>query len=213
LFDYMFDKVRLPVAWFRMLIVFFLLKTKQTNDAVLDKMQEKPFLSVLPQRLLILIGALLEYVMGRIRPDDRTMAELKKMPKQQQHFVSRQTYKPDAFITTRQNIVVTKQETHVSRNNIASNPSQDSINQTQQNPDIARFHAQLKPTDYELLYSKLPVDTIPNVVEHDGPLTADQQMLYAKLIGNDLKRQGYEEDDDANIDDDNDDDEEEKKDQ
>ena len=42
--------------------------------------------------------------------------------------------------------------------------------------DIARLHAQLKPTDVEHLYSRLPVDVIPDV-ENQEPLSADQQEL------------------------------------
>jgi hypothetical protein len=80
-----------------MLVVFFLLKIKQINDVVLNKIQQKPFLTVLPQRLLIIAGAFLEYIVGQIRPDDRTLAELKKtkqqtrlsQQQQQQYFVNR----------------------------------------------------------------------------------------------------------------------------
>jgi len=223
LFDFWFGKVYFSMIWFRMLMVFFLLKIKQTNDVVLKQMQRKPVLSVLPQRLLIATGAILDYIMLRIRPSDRTMAELKKMPQQQypqpqqQHFLNRQTYKPDAFITTRQSVVVTKQDTVMTRN-----PPQDYSNMTDkdqlharlatgglsasdmmprsvdstQNPDISRLHSQLKPTDVELLYSKLPTDIVPDM-NNGGPLTVDQQMLHAKVIGAELEQQGYEDDDDV----------------
>ena len=87
-----------------MLAVFFLLKTKQINDVVLSKIQRMPLINDLPQRLLIAHGALLEYVVTRVQPDDRTLAELNKnkqqprFPQQQQqqqqqqqprHFVNR----------------------------------------------------------------------------------------------------------------------------
>jgi hypothetical protein len=55
-----------------MLIVSFLL----TNDAVLNQMQRTP----LPQRLLIHTGAILEYIIERIRSYDR--AERKQQQQQ-----------------------------------------------------------------------------------------------------------------------------------
>jgi hypothetical protein len=82
LYNYMFQSVETSVVWFRMLVVFFLLRTKQMNDLVLSKIQHIPVLTVLPQRLLIVVGAFLEYFIGRIRPDDRTLAELKKSKQQ-----------------------------------------------------------------------------------------------------------------------------------
>ncbi len=90
--NYPLETVRTSLIWFRMLVVFFLLKTKQVNDAVLTKVQQKRFLTAFPQRLLIIVGSFLEYFIGQIRPDDRTLAEIKK-PKQQplspQYFVNR----------------------------------------------------------------------------------------------------------------------------
>jgi len=65
------------LVWFRVLVVFVLLKTKQINDVVLNKIQQKPF-SALPKRLLILVGAFLERLTERVRPDERALAELKK---------------------------------------------------------------------------------------------------------------------------------------
>ncbi len=79
------------LTWFRMLIVSFLLRTKQTNDATLNRMQEKSILSVLPQRLLILTGSMLQYWIERIRPNDRTESKPQQHPRvaQQKQFVSR----------------------------------------------------------------------------------------------------------------------------
>jgi hypothetical protein len=65
-----------------MLVVFFLLKTKQINDLVLNKLQQKPFLTALPQRLLIIVGAFLDRFIGQIKPTDRQLAELKKSKQQ-----------------------------------------------------------------------------------------------------------------------------------
>ena len=59
-----------------MLIVSFLLKIKQTNDAVLNQTKQTPLL----QRFLIHAGASLDYMIGRIRPNDRTETK-----QQQQH--------------------------------------------------------------------------------------------------------------------------------
>jgi hypothetical protein len=74
-----------------MLIVSFLIKIKQTNDGVLNQIQQKPFLFVLPQRLLIFTGAILEYITARIRPNDRTETTTQQQPRlvQQKQFVSR----------------------------------------------------------------------------------------------------------------------------
>jgi hypothetical protein len=92
--DNAFQWVQLPVVWFQMSIVSFLLKIKQTNDGVLNKIQQKPFLSVLPQRLLISTGAFLEYIIESIRPDNHKVTESNKTKqqsrqKQPQQFVSR----------------------------------------------------------------------------------------------------------------------------
>ena len=70
------------LTWFRFLLVSFLLKIKQTNDAVLNQIQQKPFLSVLSQRLLITAGAMLEYIIERLRSNDQT--ETKQQQQQQQ---------------------------------------------------------------------------------------------------------------------------------
>ncbi len=74
--DYVFQFIHYLLTWFRMLIVSFLLKIKQTNDAVLNQMQRTP----LPQRLLIHTGAILEYIIERIRSYDR--AERKQQQQQ-----------------------------------------------------------------------------------------------------------------------------------
>jgi hypothetical protein len=235
LVNYVFQSVESSLVWFRILAVFFLLKMKQINDVLLTEVQKKSFLTSLPQRFLILTGTFLEYFVGRIRPDDRTLTELKK-PKQQsrlnqqpQYFANRSTVKPDSFVTIRQNAVVTKQDTVVTRtsgSNVVSQPQADYSNMTDREElyarlasgnhhqssyvdtdllmtepvdlvasgDIAQLHAQIKPTDVELLYSRLPVDIIPNV-DNEEPLTEDQQMLHARIIGAELERQGYPVDD------------------
>jgi hypothetical protein len=56
--------------------------------------------------------------------------------------------------------------------------------------DIEKLHDQLNPTDVELLYSRLNFDLTSNVNSTE-PLTADQQMLRAKLMAAELERQCY----------------------
>jgi hypothetical protein len=195
--------VGLPVdyvlTWFRLLIVSFLIKIKQTNDTVLNQIQQKPFLSLLPIRLLIFTGAILEYVTARIRPNDRTEIKQTRVLQQKQ-FVSRQTLKPGALVTTRQSVVVTKQDTVITQNGIIK-PQVDAhftAGHAQQSPpgnDIDKLHAKLHPTDVELLYSRLSADVIPTI-DNQEPLTEDQQELHAKIIAAELERQGYSEDED-----------------
>lgn len=48
------------------------------------------------------------------------------------------------------------------------------------NDDIAQLHAQLKPTDVELLYARLPTDIIPDTNGQEG-LNEDQQQLRARF--------------------------------
>jgi hypothetical protein len=68
-------------------IVSLLLKIKQINDVVLNYIQQKPLLTILPQRLLIYIGGILDYIVTRIQPYERT--EIKQQQTRQKQFVSR----------------------------------------------------------------------------------------------------------------------------
>lgn len=233
LFNYFFQTVQSSLIWFRMLVVFALLKTKQVNDIVLNKFQQKSFLPVLPQRFLILAGAFLDYFIGRIRPDDRTLAELKKSKQQSrfnqqpQYYNNRQSVKSNQPVTTRQSVVVTKQETVVTRTSDSNHVSQQfqpdytNLTDTEElyarlanadyrqstydvdnntyttepidlvaSGDIAQLHAQLNPTDLELLHSRLPSSILP-VEDNQGPLNPDQQQLHARIIGAELENQGY----------------------
>jgi hypothetical protein len=181
-----------------LLIVSFLIKIKQTNDVVLNQIQQKPLLSLLLQRLLIYIGSILEYITTRIQPNDRTEIQQQQTRLvQQKQFVSRQTLKPSAFVTTRQSVVVTKQDTVITRNGItkSKNDSNFNIENVQQSTsngnDIDKLHSKLNPTDVELLYSRLPVDVISTIDNHE-PLTEDQQYLHAKLIDGDLEDEDYD---------------------
>ncbi len=69
------------------MIVSLLLKIKQINDVVLNYIQQKPLLTILPQRLLIYIGGILDYIVTRIQPYERT--EIKQQQTRQKQFVSR----------------------------------------------------------------------------------------------------------------------------
>jgi hypothetical protein len=63
------------------------LKIKQINDTVLNYIQQKPLLAILLQRLLIYIGGILDYIVTRIQPNERT--EIKQQQTRQKQFVSR----------------------------------------------------------------------------------------------------------------------------
>ncbi len=75
------------------MIVSFLLKIKQTNDAVLNQIQQKPLLAVLPQRLLIYTGAMLDYIAARIQSNEPKETKQQEQQQtravQQKQFVSR----------------------------------------------------------------------------------------------------------------------------
>jgi len=160
LWERMKSSIGLPIEnlliWFRLLIVSFLMKIKQTNDAVLNRIQKNPFFSLLTQRLLIFTGAILEYITTRIQPNNRTETK-QQQPRivQQKQFISRQTLKPGAFV--RQNVSVTKSPTD-------------------------KVHPSSPGNDIELLYSQLPADII-TAINNQEPLTEDQQLLYAKITG------------------------------
>jgi len=207
----------------------FLLKIKQINDVVLNKLQQKRVLTVLPQRLLIIVGAFLEYFIRRVSPDDRTLAELKKTKQQfrfsQPPYVpNRQSSKADPSIKTRQSVVVTKHETVATRTSDSNIlPQPDYSNSTDKDlysrlansesiynvdtdefttepidlvtsGDIAQLHAQIKPSDVQLLYSRLPADIL-TVENHHVPLNEDQQQLHARIIGAEHKGHRVNEDD------------------
>ncbi|CAF4327454.1 unnamed protein product, partial [Adineta steineri] len=63
--DYMYQSIEFLVTWYRMLIVSFLLKIKQTNDTIINKLNHRSLFFVLPHRLLIITGILLECMMAR----------------------------------------------------------------------------------------------------------------------------------------------------
>ena len=79
--DDLFQSIHRSLVWVRMLMVFFLLRIKQINDGILKGMQRSPFFTALPQRFLIKTGAMLEFFMALVRPDDRTVIELKEAEK------------------------------------------------------------------------------------------------------------------------------------
>lgn len=173
--------------WIRFLIVSFLLRIKQTNDAILNRIPKKLFLTYLPQRLLILFGILLEFVIERIRPIEQT----KQQPTTTTYRTAQQkkpTLKPGALVTTRQSVIVTQEETVVTRTDhgqsqIDTPLSFDNNYQTSPGNDIDKLHAKINPTDVELLYSRLPADVL-QIDDTQEFLTQDQQLLHAKLSDN-----------------------------
>ncbi|CAF1002349.1 unnamed protein product [Rotaria sordida] len=199
--DYVIQLIQYLLIWYRILILSFLLKIKQTNDGVLHKIQQKQFLSGLLQRILILTGNIIEYIIERIQSNDKkeNNEQSQLTQQKQQQFVSRQTLKPGAFVTTRQTIRVKKQDVvithhgnekprldtkeeefnfHSTANNC--HQSKPSLIESVLNDDIGKLHDQLKPTDIELLYSRLPADIISSMEDQEY-LTEDQQMIHAKF--------------------------------
>ncbi|CAF2788529.1 unnamed protein product [Rotaria sp. Silwood2] len=201
LFNHVFQMVQPPLLWFRMLVASCLLKTKQTNDVLLTKMQQKRFLLVLPQRLLILVGSFLENVTRLIMPNDATMAEQAK-PWQQtqqqnrfsslsQYFFNRQNLKPNLSATGSKKVVINQRETSANRarnfNNI-SKPQPDYSNMA----DVEELHARLASNDlrestYDMgndMSTTEPVYCAPNdelTQLHDGFKPTDVKLLFSGL--------------------------------
>lgn len=98
----------------------------------------------------------------------------------------RPTLKPGAFVTGHQSVVITKQETVITRS--GCNTDSSILHQSPPGNDIDKLHAKIHPTDVELLYSRLPADVLPNV-DYDQPLSDDQQLLHARLIASELERE------------------------
>ncbi|CAF3746835.1 unnamed protein product [Adineta steineri] len=202
--DYMYQSIEFLVTWYRMLIVSFLLKIKQTNDTIINKLNHRSLFFVLPHRLLIITGILLEYMMTRFRPENRTEAKPQSRSVQQKQFVSRQTLKPGALVTTRQSVVVTQQETSVTCNGVTKSDFNKEglyprlpVNHIEPvlGNDIDKLHNKLHPTDTELLYSRLPADVI-SMTNNLEPLTEDQRMLHAQIIAADLEKEVYAQEED-----------------
>ena len=99
--------------------------------------------------------------------------------------------KPGAFVTAHQSVVITKQDTVITRtgSNVDTCPIIDDL---QQSPpggnDIEKLHAKVHPTDVELLYCRLPADVLPTV-DNDESLSEDQQLLHARLMANQFERE------------------------
>ncbi|CAF1162285.1 unnamed protein product [Rotaria sordida] len=233
--------IQSSLLWFRMLIVNCILITKQTNESLLNKMQQKRFLPALPQRLLILVGTFLEKVIRLVKPNDATLAEWEKARQQNQsssllkYFFDGQSLKPNQSSTARKKVVINQRETVVNRTNDynhipKSQPDYSNMTDTEElharlaandlpqsyynmdnrmfttesvddvpNNDITQLHDNLKPTDVELLYSRLPTDMLPNI-DGQEPLNEDQQQLHARIIGAALADQGYPVDENDNDD-------------
>ncbi|CAF2796435.1 unnamed protein product [Rotaria sp. Silwood2] len=175
--DQVMEPIQRLLIWYRMLIVSCLLKILQKNDIVLHKIQRKRFLFVLPQRILSLTGNMVEYIIERIRPDDKreTKEQSQLMQQKRQQFISRQTLKPGAFVITRQTARLTKQGTAITRDENGKSPVIESVS----NDDIGILHDRLKPTDYEFLYSRVPAD-VTSSLNNQEFLAEDQLMIHTK---------------------------------
>jgi len=209
LLQFAFQTTRTSLTWFRMLIIYFLLKSKDINDNLLTKIQRKPFLTALPQRLLILAGTFLELFIVRISPNDRTLAELKKSKQQQYrsnqsspYFVNRPSCKQDPATKPRQNVipvrpepVFTRQEVFHTRQETVVSRSSNSHSIPKPPPDYSNLN------DTEELYARLvdnDEDTgelIDGIVNNDiAELYAqvkptDSELLYTQLAAEDVDEQ------------------------
>ena len=86
--DFLYRSIVFLLTWYRMFIVSFLLKIKQTNDFVLNKIQRKPFVFIFPQRFFIRMGIILEYFVERLRSENST--ERKQPPPSTRSFQQKQ---------------------------------------------------------------------------------------------------------------------------
>jgi hypothetical protein len=191
-----FQSIQSTFLWFRMLVLFFLHRIKQINDVVLKKTGQVSFLPVLSQRLLIFFGTFLDYFIRKIEPNEQTLAELKK-PKQQsrvsqqQYYPNRQSVKSNPPVTTRQSVVVTKQETTVTRTSNSNQYPQtqpDYSNLTDKEELYARLaHNDLTESTYNIDnvdYTTEPVDLVENgdiAQLHARINPSDVELLYSRL--------------------------------
>ena len=79
------QSIQSSLIWFRMLLMFFLLRSKQINDLLLSQTRRVPFVMALPQRFFIFIGNILDFFIPIIKPDDRTLTQLKKAKQQSRY--------------------------------------------------------------------------------------------------------------------------------
>lgn len=198
--QYVHQSIRSMILWFRLYLVLILARIKQTNDDILKKLPEKGFLNVLFQRVFIFIGKTFDYFLHRLRPDDRTMAEITKTKQtttrhssgkrlQTPQFLNRQTLKPDAFLMS-QSVVMTSEETTIVSTSNSDPPNLYPKIFTDINEDLKRFYDKIQPSDLELLYSRLPADIVERL-DRGEPLTEEQRLLHAKIMGAEFERQDY----------------------
>ena len=90
--------------------------------------------------------------------------------------------------------MVTKEETtYTASSDHLSNLEQQNLyprlpgNESVQSNDIRKLHTQVKPTDVELLYARLPADILDHDEHEQQPLTDDQRLLHARVTGAPLK--------------------------
>ncbi|CAF3319167.1 unnamed protein product [Rotaria socialis] len=180
--DYVMQSILFFLICYQNLIVSLLLKTKQKHDNFINNIKQRPVLFVLFKRLFIFTGVILDYVIERIETHDkRETKEQSQLIQQQQQkqFLCRQTLKPNEFLSPRQPVGISKQDSVTNRskseelevnveekisptlnfNNIHQ-PKSPSI-ESAPNDNTDKLHDRLEPIDIGFLFSKLPFDNIP----------------------------------------------------
>lgn len=163
--------------WLRMFIIYNLMKIKQTNDFILSRTRQIPFLNHFLQRVLISFGTTVECIAQRIRPDDRTLFDSKQR-QTNKFFKSRPRFEPDPSLNTRPDVIGTDQHVFPERdsNDLHARLAARAIHVTAtESSDIRELHERVQPTDIEQLHSRLDTD------EFVEPLTDDQRDLLARL--------------------------------
>lgn len=89
-----------------------------------------------------------------------------------------------------QTVVTTSEEM-----NIVSTSNSDRTNLypkifTDGNDDLKNLYEKIKPSDLEILYSRLPADIVDSL-DRGEPLTEEQRLLHARIITAELERQDY----------------------
>ncbi|CAF3785564.1 unnamed protein product [Rotaria magnacalcarata] len=183
------------VVWFRLWIVQVLVKTKETNDILLNKIEQKPFLNNLPQRLLIAADTFLENIIGQIKLNESTSTEWKQ-PRlnSKPQSANRQYTKPNLFATIRKYVAINEQERNVIRPDefshassmsdteglrarSASNDCLKSNDKVEDDEFIMESVDHVLSGDSELYDAQLSADVLPNL-DNQETLTDDQQEIY-----------------------------------
>ncbi|CAF4345705.1 unnamed protein product [Rotaria socialis] len=183
------------LVWLRLWIVQVLVKTKRTNDILLNKIEQKPFLNNLPQRLLIAADTFLEHIIGQIKLNDSISAEWKQ-PRlnSKPQSANRQYTKPNLFATIRKYVAINEQErngirpdefsyassmsdTEGLRARSTSNDCLKSNDKVEDDEFMMESVDHVLSGDSELYDAQLSADVLPNL-DNQETLTDDQQELH-----------------------------------